>query len=118
MSSPQYRQDLPPAGGFESVKYKRNLPLRGPGALAILGGVTAICAFGFYRVGQGNVERRELRREQMWTRIHLIPLLMAEADREAYAESQRRAVVEGEIMKNVKSWGPDSSYHNPRYRSL
>jgi hypothetical protein len=51
-------RDLPPAGGFESVKYKRNLPLRGPGALVILGGVSAVCAFGFWRIGSGNVERR------------------------------------------------------------
>jgi hypothetical protein len=51
-------RDLPPAGGFEAVKYKRNLPLRGPGALAILGGVTAICTYGFYRIGLGNLERR------------------------------------------------------------
>ncbi|KAJ7068579.1 B16.6 subunit of GRIM-19, NADH:ubiquinone oxidoreductase [Mycena amicta] len=118
MAAPQFRQDLPPAGGFEAVKYKRNLPVRGPGALVILGGVTAICAYGFYRVGLGNVERRELRREQMWARIHLVPLLMAEGDRAAYAESQRAAVLEAEIMKNVKNWGPDSTYHNPRYRSL
>jgi NADH dehydrogenase (ubiquinone) 1 alpha subcomplex subunit 13 len=49
---------MPPPGGFEAIKYKRNLPLKGPGAYAILGGVTAICAYGFYRVGKGNLERR------------------------------------------------------------
>ena len=49
---------MPPVGGFESIKYKRNLPFRGPGAYVILGGVTAICAYGFYRLGKGNLERR------------------------------------------------------------
>jgi hypothetical protein len=49
---------MPPAGGFEAIRYKRNLPLRGPSGLAILGGVTALCAYGFYRVGKGNIERR------------------------------------------------------------
>jgi NADH dehydrogenase (ubiquinone) 1 alpha subcomplex subunit 13 len=49
---------MPPVGGFESIKYKRNLPFRGPGAYVILGGVTAICAYGFYRLGMGNLERR------------------------------------------------------------
>ena len=49
---------MPPAGGFENVKYKRNLPFRGPSALVMLGGVTAICAYGFYRVGLGNLEKR------------------------------------------------------------
>ena len=49
---------MPPTGGFEAIKYKRNLPVRGPGAYMILGGVTAICGYGFYRVGMGNIERR------------------------------------------------------------
>lgn len=49
---------MPPAGGFEAIRYKRNLPLRGPSGLAILGGVTALCAYGFYRVGKGNIEKR------------------------------------------------------------
>ncbi|KAN0097562.1 hypothetical protein V8E55_002008 [Tylopilus felleus] len=57
MSVP-YRQDMPPPGGFEAVRYKRNLPFRGPSGLAILGAVTAVCAYGFYRVGKGNLERR------------------------------------------------------------
>jgi hypothetical protein len=49
---------MPPAGGFEAIRYKRNLPLRGPSGLAILSGVTALCAYGFYRVGKGNIEKR------------------------------------------------------------
>jgi GRIM-19 protein len=52
---------MPPAAGFEAVMYKRNLPLRGPSGLAILGGVTAMCANGFYRVGKGNSEKRYVR---------------------------------------------------------
>lgn len=52
---------MPPPGGFEAIKYKRNLPFRGPGALAILGGVAAISAFGFYRYGQGALELRYVR---------------------------------------------------------
>ena len=53
-----FDRDMPPAGGFANVKYKRNLPFRGPSGLVILGGVTAICAYGFYRVGLGNLEKR------------------------------------------------------------
>jgi NADH dehydrogenase (ubiquinone) 1 alpha subcomplex subunit 13 len=53
-----FYRDMPPAGGFEALRYKRNLPLRGPSGLAILGGVTALCAYGFYRVGMGNLEKR------------------------------------------------------------
>ena len=49
---------MPPPGGFEAIKYKRNLPLRGPSGVVILGAVTAVCAYGFYRVGLGNLEKR------------------------------------------------------------
>jgi NADH dehydrogenase (ubiquinone) 1 alpha subcomplex subunit 13 len=49
---------MPPAGGFDAIRYKRNLPFRGPGGLAILGAVTGICVYGMYRVGLGNLEKR------------------------------------------------------------
>ena len=54
----RYYRDMPPPGGFEAVKYKRNLPFRGPGGLVILSGVTAICSYGFYLLGRGNNEKR------------------------------------------------------------
>ncbi|KAJ8453622.1 hypothetical protein ONZ45_g19638 [Pleurotus djamor] len=95
-------RDMPPAGGFESVKYKRNLPVRGPGALAILGGVTAV----------------ELHREKVWSRIHLVPLLMAEGDRDAYRRREAAVAREKEIMKDVPGWVAGSSvYTNAKYQS-
>jgi NADH dehydrogenase (ubiquinone) 1 alpha subcomplex subunit 13 len=51
---------MPPPGGFQALKYKRNLPVKGPGAFAILGGVLAISGYGFYRLGQGNLEKRQV----------------------------------------------------------
>lgn len=109
---------MPPQGGFEAIKYKRNLPFRGPGSLVILGGVTGICAYGFYRLGKGNLERRELQREKIWSRIHLVPLLMAEGDRDAYRRQQAALAREKEIMKDVKGWEAGKSvYNSSRYRS-
>lgn len=57
-STPPYGQDLPPPEGFEQIRYRRNLPVRGPGGAVVFGGVFAICAFGFWRLGLGNLERR------------------------------------------------------------
>jgi hypothetical protein len=51
-------RDMPPAGGYETIKYKRSLPTRGPGGIAIFGAVFGICALGFWRVGAGNLEKR------------------------------------------------------------
>lgn len=53
-------RDLPPQGGFAPIKYKRNLPTKGPGGALIFGTVAAICTFGFWRVGQGNLEKRQV----------------------------------------------------------
>ncbi|KAF8076659.1 GRIM-19 [Lyophyllum atratum] len=113
-----YRQDMPPPGGFAALKYKRNLPFRGPGSLVILGGVTGICAFGFYRLGKGNLEKRELQREKVWSRIHLVPVMMAEGDRDVYRREQAALAREKEIMKDVKGWEAGKGvYNSSRYRS-
>ncbi|KAL4081546.1 GRIM-19 [Scleroderma yunnanense] len=105
---------MPPPGGFEAVQYKRNLPFRGPSGLIILGAVTALCTYGFYRVGKGNLEQRELQREKVWSRIHLVPLLLAEGDRDAYRRQQAAMQRETEIMKDVKGWEPGKSIYNGR----
>jgi NADH dehydrogenase (ubiquinone) 1 alpha subcomplex subunit 13 len=40
----------------------------------------------------------------MWSRIHLIPLLLAEADRKDYRAQQAVNAVERMIMQDVKGW--------------
>lgn len=47
---------------------------------------------------------RELQREKVWSRIHLVPLLLAEGDRDTYRRQQAALVREREIMKDVKGW--------------
>ncbi|KAG8761442.1 hypothetical protein FRC14_003855 [Serendipita sp. 396] len=63
-----------------------------------------ICGYGFYRYGLGVNERRELQREKMWSRIHLIPLLEAEHDRDEYRRKFAENAVEGAIMSRHKNW--------------
>lgn len=40
----------------------------------------------------------------MWSRIHLVPLLLAEGDRDTYRRQQAALAREREIMKDVKGW--------------
>ena len=47
---------------------------------------------------------RELQREKVWSRIHLVPLLLAEGDRDAYRRQQAALAREREIMKDVPGW--------------
>ncbi|GAA5998171.1 uncharacterized protein JCM10292_002371 [Rhodotorula paludigena] len=116
MSSTIPKQDLPPAGGFQPLRYKRNLPTKGPGGAVIFGACLAVCTFGFWRVGQGNLEKRELQREKAWSRIHLVPALMAENDRDVYRREQAALAREKEIMKDVKDWEAGAkAYHTKRY---
>ncbi|KAL0136500.1 NADH dehydrogenase 1 alpha subcomplex subunit 13 NDUFA13/GRIM19 [Mucor lusitanicus] len=109
-------QDLAPAQGYPEIKYRRYLPKRGPSGMVILAGVTAFCGFGFYKVFQGNLERRELKRENLWARINLVPLLTAEADRDTYRRTEAAKAREAEIMKDVKDWkAGESVYNNTKY---
>jgi NADH dehydrogenase (ubiquinone) 1 alpha subcomplex subunit 13 len=95
---------MPPPGGYEALKYKRNLPLRGPSGAVLFASVFAICGLGFYRLGQANNERRELAREKAWSRINLVPAMLAEQDRDVYRRNQAALAREKEIMKDVPGW--------------
>lgn len=47
---------------------------------------------------------RELQREKAWSRIHLVPLMLAEQDRDAYRRNVAAVAREREIMKDVPGW--------------
>ena len=40
----------------------------------------------------------------MWSRIHLVPLLLAEGDRDVHRRQLAANAREQEIMKDVKGW--------------
>ncbi|KAA8909785.1 GRIM-19 protein [Sphaerosporella brunnea] len=104
-------QDLPPTGGYEPVQYRRNLPFRGFRPSYYLLGMGVVCAYGFYETMKGIKEQRENAREKIWARIHLTPMLQAEADRDdvrRYFAAQAR---EKELMKDEKGWDSASVYN-------
>ncbi|KAJ5668134.1 uncharacterized protein N7477_006704 [Penicillium maclennaniae] len=100
-------QDMPPLGGYAQVQYKRNIPARGFKPWQYMLGMHAIMAYGFYRYFQGVREQRELAREKMWSRLHLMPLLQAEEDRDQvrryYADKAREKELLGEETKVYNS---------------
>lgn len=55
----------------------------------------------------------ELQREKAWSRIHLVPLLLAEGDRDAYRRNEAAIAREKEIMKDVEGECVMSSRHPP-----
>lgn len=74
-------QDGPPPGGFPAVRYARRLPNSGPAGFTLFGVGAAVMAYGFYQVGQGNIKRRDEKREKLDSRRALVPFLQAEEDR-------------------------------------
>ncbi|EDP42764.1 hypothetical protein MGL_2964 [Malassezia globosa CBS 7966] len=73
-----------------------------------------ISAFGFWRLGLGNAERRELARERAWSRIYLAPLLLAEADRDAFRRDRAALLREKLLMKDVPDWEAGKSVYNTK----
>jgi len=67
----------------------------------------AIMTYGFYKIGKGIREKNELAREKMWARIHLIPLLQAEEDRDQvrryFADQAREQQLLGSTTKVYNS---------------
>ncbi|KAI6372090.1 hypothetical protein MCOR25_003824 [Pyricularia grisea] len=91
-------QDMPPVGGYGPVQYKRNLPSRGFRPAQLLFGMGLVMTYGWYKLGKGIREQNELAREKMWARIHLIPALQAEEDRDAVRRHLADQAREKELM--------------------
>jgi NADH dehydrogenase (ubiquinone) 1 alpha subcomplex subunit 13 len=64
----------------------------------------AVSTCGDPELGRLTEISRELQREKIWSRIHLVPLLLAEGDRDAYRRERAALAREQEIMKGVKDW--------------
>lgn len=60
----------------------------------------------------GVRERRELAREKIWARIHLTPMLQAEADRDDVRRYYANIEREKELMKDIENWEERSRIYN------
>ena len=109
-------QDGPPPGGFPAVRYARRIPSTGPAGATLFAVGAAVMAFGFYRVGQGNRHRREVRREKVARREALYPVLQAEEDRAWVARKAAAEAKERELMKGVEGWEAGKSVYSPGAR--
>lgn len=106
-----YVQDMPPAGGYAPVQFRRNLPARGPRPAYYLLAFLGVTAYGWYRYLGCRVELRELEREKTWARIGLMPLIAAEKDRELVRQRAIFREREQSIMKDSSTWNVDESIY-------
>mmetsp|Transcript_1642 Transcript_1642/g.3315 ORF Transcript_1642/g.3315 Transcript_1642/m.3315 type:complete len:97 (-) Transcript_1642:699-989(-) len=75
------KQDMPPPGGFPAIRFGRRIANTGPSGAFVFGVGALVIGFGFYKVGQTNLETRALKAEVKAARQTLLPLLQAEEDR-------------------------------------
>ena len=132
-------QDLAPKGGYPSIRYARNVPNSVISAGLVGIGMTLMSFWGGYRMSQQWVERRypelqssppvkdpsltvtfynrrELKREKLWARLYILPLVQAEMDREWVKWRNEQFDKEAEVMKDVPDWVVGQSvYHNDRW---
>ncbi|KAK3368013.1 NADH-ubiquinone oxidoreductase subunit [Podospora didyma] len=101
-------QDMPPVGGYEAVQYKRNLPAKGFRPATIMLGAGLVMTYGWYKLAIGIREQNEYAREKMWSRIHLIPALQAEEDRDLVRRHLADQAREKELLgENIKVYNSD-----------
>jgi NADH dehydrogenase (ubiquinone) 1 alpha subcomplex subunit 13 len=84
--------------------YKKSIPTKGPGNIALLGGVGAVLAYGWFFTLDSIWMRNRLKVEEYDVRMSLLPYLQAEED-QRYVEV--RAVLdakEAELMADVPGW--------------
>merc|ERR1712216_597131 len=85
---------------------------RGPSGAAMFAAGAAFIMFGMYKVGQGNIERRELREEKFAARRAIVPLLQAEEERRWAQAKAERDAREAELMKDVPDWKAGASVYS------
>jgi len=62
---------------------------------------------------------RELDRERVQARLHLLPLLLAEHDLEQLNKIEKSRELEKRVMeKSDKPWKEESIYNNPHHRYI
>ncbi|KAF6261170.1 GRIM-19 [Scenedesmus sp. NREL 46B-D3] len=97
-------QDMPPVGGFPSIRIQRRLPSTGPTGVAIFAVGAAVMAYGYYNVYNLIQDRKAGLRELEMMRAPIIPVLQAEEDIRWVAHSKAALEAEARIMKDVPGW--------------
>ncbi|KAJ1637152.1 GRIM-19 [Pavlovales sp. CCMP2436] len=97
-------QDGPPVGGYAEIKYKKNIPPKGPSNGALLLGFGVFTAYGWYFLVDSIQMRNRVKIEQYDSRMSLLPYLQAEED---HRYMEVRAILdekEAQLMVDVPGW--------------
>ncbi|CAD7086973.1 unnamed protein product [Hermetia illucens] len=117
-STSTFRQDMPPEGGYKKIPYARVPARQYFSGYQMIAGFAGITAFGFVMYYQSMkwVRRNEI--EQRSARNAILPLLLAERDREYLKQLRRNRDEEEKLMANVKGWKVGTWYGEPIYKTI
>merc|ERR1712179_13692 len=110
-----FRQELPPAGGFQRIEWKKQPSFKKVNGFRLLALALAVKAGGYYMYLRDCAKRSERELEQNDARIAISPFILAESDR-GYMKFLRSTREEEEVlMKDVPNWRPGMLYDEPIY---
>lgn len=118
MSSTTRLQDLPPEGGYNPINYKR-IPLKPLFNIKFLVGTylaVSSAAYYVYYLTYHEITREEI--EMRSSKNVILPILLAERDREYLKQIRRNRDEEAELMKNVPGWVVGTWYGEPVFKTL
>eukprot|EP00640_Fibrocapsa_japonica_P004799 CAMPEP_0113937174 /NCGR_PEP_ID=MMETSP1339-20121228/3860_1 /TAXON_ID=94617 /ORGANISM="Fibrocapsa japonica" /LENGTH=133 /DNA_ID=CAMNT_0000939849 /DNA_START=87 /DNA_END=485 /DNA_ORIENTATION=- /assembly_acc=CAM_ASM_000762 len=104
-------QDIAPPGGYPNLDVRAISRTRGPSGWAMFAGMTAFIGYGFYKMGQHNIKRREVKWERKFMRMAIMPYLQAEGDRNFLVDKEILDNKEKEIMRFYdENWDPNGKF--------
>lgn len=118
MASTTYRQELPPPKGYEKINYQR-VPVKPAWPLSVkIGIVVAIQVYGIYRFKIAKQICEDETIEEKAGRACLIPMMLAERDRNRLKDFKRLHEYEKELMKDVPGWIPGTLWGEPVFKTV
>ncbi|KAG8236498.1 hypothetical protein J437_LFUL016410 [Ladona fulva] len=111
-------QDMPPPGGYRPINFARN-PAKQyfSGYTMFLGfaGMTTAAIYIYYLTSK-KIKRDEI--EMRSSRLALMPMLMAERDRQFLLQLRRNRDEEAKLMENVEGWEVGKYYGDPIFKTI
>lgn len=111
-------QDLPPAGGYNPINFKRVQLKPILSSKLLFGGYLGLSAGAFYMyyLTDRKITREEI--EMRSCRNVLLPIVMAERDREYLKQIRRNRDEEAKLMANVPGWEVGTWFGEKVYNTI
>lgn len=115
---PNINQDMPPEGGFPSVRIRKGNPNRLWGAGVTTAFVGLISLYGWYKVYLYKTKKRELEYEQRLLEGVITPFLQAEKDITYTVQARAFQKSIEKLMKDKPEFNPKEQFYHNKNRYL